>query len=188
MISKLESDKKVREVLAPSALGRITKPLSHIVDRLEREFMPLAKEKKIQFKIFKNYQYDPASFIESDVYNILWNVLENSLRFTEPGGGIFLDVVTDHHNAKIKLSDSGIGIEQKELSSLFTKFHRGTSTLNYNHEGTGLGLYMCKLLTERNGGVISVSSIEGSGTAVLVTLPILDPKELKTNKKYRESI
>jgi len=62
------------------------------------------------------------------------------------------------------------------MPKLFTKFHRGTDTLTYDYEGTGIGLYISKLIVDQHGGTINVQSSEGVGTTFTIKLPIVQPE------------
>lgn len=100
------------------------------------------------------------------------NLLDNALKFTKAGGRINLKYWTDDKLAHIKIVDDGIGISKDELPKLFTKFHRGTSTLTYDYEGTGIGLYASSLIIKQHGGTISATSQLGRGSTFTVTLPL----------------
>lgn len=170
-IANLEVEKADNQLTGSKLSGNSLTSIYDIITKVEKDFAPLAQEKNIKFTVFKNLQHDAPIFSENDIYGMIWNILENSLRFTNERGVIFMDIVTDRKNVKIKLSDSGIGIKEEEMPDLFVKFHRGTSTLKYDYEGTGLGLYMVKLLVDRNHGTIDIRSIPGEGTSVTITLP-----------------
>lgn len=72
----------------------------------------------------------------------------------------------------ITVTDTGIGIKPDELPKLFTKFHRGTDTLEYPYEGEGIGFYLTKLIVEEHNGTIGVTSKLGKGTVATVTIPL----------------
>jgi signal transduction histidine kinase len=59
------------------------------------------------------------------------------------------------------------------MPKLFTKFHRGTSTAQYDYEGAGIGLYLAKLIVTEHGGEVAVKSDPGKGTTFTVYLPLL---------------
>lgn len=102
----------------------------------------------------------------------IWNILDNSMKFTDDGGTITLSTSINEKQFMINIQDNGIGISADQLPFLFTKYHRGTDLMNYNYEGQGLGLYISKLIINRHNGDIKVESSEGSGTIVTVSLPV----------------
>jgi signal transduction histidine kinase len=80
----------------------------------------------------------------------------------------------------IRVCDTGIGIPRDQLSRVLEPFHQADSSLARKHEGTGLGLSISRRLVEMHGGKLEISSVEGQGTTVLVTLPAAQPaKELR---------
>ena len=90
-------------------------------------------------------------------------LLSNSIKHSNRGGGI--KVLT--RSGVVTVEDEGTGISPVDLPHIFERFYRGTG----NSEGFGLGLSICKDLTERMGGSISIRSREGVGTAVEIKLP-----------------
>jgi signal transduction histidine kinase len=105
-------------------------------------------------------------------HDALWNILDNAIKFTPNNGAIVFGVVFDRDHLNITVKDTGIGIAAEEIPKLFTKFHRGTSTLNYDYEGTGIGLYLAKLIISQQGGTITIESELHKGTIVTITLPV----------------
>lgn len=101
----------------------------------------------------------------------LGNILENSFKFTK-NGEVKFDANVENNKLVITVQDTGIGIKADELPKLFTKFHRGTDTLEFGYEGGGIGLYLTKLVIDEHEGTIKVESKEGEGTKTTVTLPV----------------
>lgn len=101
----------------------------------------------------------------------LWNLLDNAIKFTPEKGTIGLSVQHDPSSVRILITDTGIGIPPEEVQQLFTKFHRGTSIMQYEYEGVGLGLYMTKLMLEFVGGTIEVTTAVGKGSTFTIVLP-----------------
>ena len=78
-------------------------------------------------------------------------MIDNAIKFTSVGG-IILKVRENNSHAEICIKDTGIGIAPDEIPKLFQKFHRGTSIQTFTYEGSGLGLYITKLIIEAHGG------------------------------------
>lgn len=103
---------------------------------------------------------------------ILLNLLSNAIKFTPPKGRVRATAEVDGSNAVTWfVTDTGIGIAPEQLPRIMKPFEqiRGASSLSY--EGTGLGLYLTKSLTEAHGGVLEIDSEVGKGTTVKVTFP-----------------
>jgi signal transduction histidine kinase len=115
------------------------------------------------------------------VEQILLNLLNNAIKFTDAGhvrltvdfvegGDAAADAGTD--GVRLRVADTGIGIRAADLSTLFQPFRQVDGGLTRLHEGTGLGLAICRRLATLLGGVISVESVWGEGSAFTVTLPL----------------
>ena len=90
-------------------------------------------------------------------------VLSNAIKHSNRGGDI--KILT--RSGVVTVKDEGVGISPVDLPHIFERFYKGTGS----SEGFGLGLSICKDLTERMGGSISIRSREGVGTAVEIELP-----------------
>jgi signal transduction histidine kinase len=103
----------------------------------------------------------------------LYNIVENGIRYNVKNGEVRVSfsLLKDAPYVQITIQDTGVGIPQKELSKLFTKFFRGEQAMKIETEGSGLGLYISKNIIQRHGGDITVSSIEKRGTTFKITLP-----------------
>lgn len=97
------------------------------------------------------------------------NILDNSLKFTRTGGSITLSVTVEESAVSIRVADTGIGIPQADLPNLFGRFHRGRNSAHF--PGNGLGLAIARACVDTFGGDIQISSVEGSGTTVMICLP-----------------
>lgn len=107
------------------------------------------------------------------VKQVLFNIIGNSIKFTEKGS-VTISSEIDEERVKILIKDTGQGIPLVNQSLLFRKFQQaGTSTLTRDGaKGTGLGLYISKLIVEGLGGKIALeSSVEGKGSVFTFTLP-----------------
>lgn len=119
-----------------------------------------------------------AEIYASEPYlrNAVWNLVDNALKFTPEGGTITIAVTEEAGAVHISVADTGIGIAANEMPKLFTKFHRATSVIKYDYEGTGIGLYASKIIVEQQGGTIKVQSSEGHGSTFTISLPVAGPK------------
>ncbi len=101
---------------------------------------------------------------------VLLNIVENAIRYT-PHGRITISVLCEAENVKIKVEDTGIGINKEELPYIFDRFYRVEKSRSRAYGGTGLGLSIVKQLIELHQGSIHVDSTIGQGTTVTITLP-----------------
>jgi signal transduction histidine kinase len=90
------------------------------------------------------------------VKEVLMNVIENALKYTDQGG-VTVSFVDEPKAVRVNVTDTGIGLDKNGIDRLFQKFSRVEASAA-NHPGTGLGLYVCKRLIEAMGGEIWVES------------------------------
>jgi len=103
---------------------------------------------------------------------MVYNLLANAVKFTPDGGSILLQAQrTSAGQLEFSVSDTGIGIAEKDMPRLFTPFEQLDSSLARKYEGTGLGLSMVKRLAELHGGTVSVHSELGKGSCFTVRIP-----------------
>ena len=111
---------------------------------------------------------------ESFVSTILRNLLTNAIKFTYPNGKIIVSTERKNEFLEISISDSGMGIDPKQLNNLF-KIDSKVSKLGTEKEkGSGLGLILCKDFVEKQGGRIWVKSKLGQGSTFTFTLPLVN--------------
>lgn len=127
------------------------------------------------------------AYIDREMWEkIVFNLLSNAFKYTLKGT-ISIDTSEDSENAFLKVKDTGIGIPQKELVNMFTRFHRVQNTAGRSFEGSGIGLSMIRELIRQHGGDITVNSIEGQGTEFIVTIPF-GKNHLPQNQIFEEHI
>lgn len=99
---------------------------------------------------------------------VLVNLLENAVKYTEPGGRITISVRPMEMYTEIAVSDTGRGIRQEELTEIFKRFHRSRDVENI--EGSGIGLYLSRLILEHEKGYMTAVSVPGEGSMFSVFL------------------
>lgn len=135
---------------------------------------PLRAERRVQ--ITNNLSRDETSLLRADktrLRQILLNLLSNALRFNEANGTVSV-IGTEAAEGlyRITVTDSGHGIPENEQANVFNMFHQVGRHSEIAKEGTGIGLYVCKLLTEKMDGKIGFESTEGVGSAFWIELPL----------------
>jgi signal transduction histidine kinase len=107
------------------------------------------------------------------IERIMLNILSNSIKFTPPGGSIFVSIFDKEDKISITVRDTGIGIPSDKISIIFERFRQVDSSLQREYEGSGIGLSLVKALVEAHKGGIYVRSELGQGTEITVELPVL---------------
>jgi PAS domain S-box-containing protein len=103
--------------------------------------------------------------------SILMGLLNNAIKFSHPGGKIWIDAIEYNDAVQIRIKDQGIGISKQNLEKLFKPDTHYSTLGTLKESGTGLGLILCKDQVERNGGRIWIESNLNAGAEVFFTLP-----------------
>jgi signal transduction histidine kinase len=101
----------------------------------------------------------------------LSNIIDNALDYSQKGSKIEVKIAPLLDGVTISIADHGIGIPEKAMARIFSKFYRAENAKRVRTSGTGLGLYLTKHIIEDHGGKIDINSKEGEGTTITVTLP-----------------
>ncbi len=143
---------------------------------LTESFYSLAQEKKIRLTFYPEIPELLMDFDEEKMQAITYNLLSNALKFTKEGGKVVLHATQLLQNSapflQLKVQDTGVGIEEKELLHIFDRFYQADNSSTRKGEGTGIGLTLTKELVELMGGSIAVESIVGKGTVFNILLPV----------------
>jgi signal transduction histidine kinase len=108
------------------------------------------------------------------IERVILNLISNSIKFTDAGGFIYVDLYEKENGIVFSVRDTGIGMAEDKLSIIFDRFRQIDTSLNRNHEGSGLGLSIVKALVEAHRGTITVKSKLGQGTEFTMELPVED--------------
>ena len=114
-------------------------------------------------------------YIESDrerVLQVLRNRVGNALKFTPKKGSITVSVEAVDKGVKVAVSDTGLGLHEDELESIFDKYQQNIHTYSGKIEGVGLGLSLSKHIIEAHGGSIRAENREGGGSTFSFILPV----------------
>ncbi|MDB5177679.1 MAG: putative sensor protein [Candidatus Saccharibacteria bacterium] len=122
---------------------------------------------------------NPVFYVNVDndhLREVIANLVENAIKYT-PKGDVVIDVNGDDEHVTVSVADSGIGIPKEDQVHLFQKFYRVDNTDTREIGGTGLGLYLCRRLTEAMNGRIWLDSEYKKGSTFYVELPRVDHEE-----------
>jgi len=118
-------------------------------------------------------------FVYADYFmadTIIRNLVNNSIKFTEPGGFIKISSVSHNKFEKISIEDNGVGISIENQKKLFSGFDNHCQTTIHKESGSGIGLLLCKEFLEKNNGEIEIHSEPGKGSKFSFTLPLVRKK------------
>jgi signal transduction histidine kinase len=175
LLERIDSFLDLSKITAGKAvMFRERVPVGSMVDEAVRKMAPIYKSKDLQLlvKAFNDPIYVHADKEKIDL--VLTNLLSNAMKFTPHGGAVTVAYGMEEETgmAFISVTDTGIGISEKDQQIIFEMFMQvdGTSTRRYR--GTGVGLTLVRGLVELHGGKISVRSDSGKGSTFTFTLPV----------------
>jgi two-component system NtrC family sensor kinase len=164
-ISRLEGG-KLPVTLQATSLSKITQSA---LDDLG----PLIREKGHRLSVTGA---DGARMVVADpqlLRQVIVNLTSNAIKYTPAGGAVSIALgFEDERTARWAITDSGIGIPTASLARLFEKFYRADNVHTVETEGTGLGLYLVRLIIEKLAGQVWCESEEGRGSTFTFTLPV----------------
>ena len=138
-----------------------------VLERAVRMLRPVAQERNIDL----SWQADPAAIVlatEGDIHQILYNLMENAVKYTAPGGFVHTEVCVDGGQVVMTVADNGVGIPEEDMSHIFERFYRVDKARSREVGGTGLGLSIVGDTVHRRDGQITVAAREGGGTVFTV--------------------
>jgi signal transduction histidine kinase len=139
-----------------------------------REVLSALQPQALRAQVVLDEDLEPEPmFVEADpqrIGQVLFNLVSNALKFTEPKGAITLRARRVDGTVLCEVADTGIGIGAEELPRLFQRFSQLDA--GANRGGTGLGLSISKAIVEAHGGHIGVNSRPGEGSTFYFTLPL----------------
>lgn len=162
-VSRLEGG---RLVVHPEPLD-----LAGLTTEVVDEVTPLIRTKNQQVTV-PGAAAAPLAFGDPKlVREVIMNLLSNAIKYTPPDGTITVSMQPNGDMVQWAVHDTGIGIALPSQAHLFEKFYRAENASVMNTEGTGLGLYLARLILERSGGRVWCESVEGRGSTFTFVLP-----------------
>ena len=150
--------------------------VSHFVRYLDYSYKTTAQEKGLSLEIDIQKEDLIVSSDEKLLEQIFRNLLDNAIKYTEKGGiKIIANEFIDDESSKycvIKVTDTGIGIPQKNLNVIFDAFKQLSEGVTRRYEGTGLGLTIAEKMVRLLNGKLEVESKEGVGSSFAILLPL----------------
>ncbi|MFJ9008498.1 HAMP domain-containing protein, partial [Streptomyces canus] len=159
-------------------------PLRQLLEYVEATFRPMTTQKSLEFAV-ATAPGTPADLLTDDsrLRQILRNLLSNAVKFTEQGGvELRIEPAADrevpqgvHRGGPVvafRVKDTGIGIPQQQLETIFGAFQQADGTTSRKYGGTGLGLSITREIAHLLGGAVIVDSIPGQGSTFTLYLPV----------------
>ena len=145
--------------------------LADVISDALHMLTPLADERNITIHLILE-QGCIISSSPDEMYQVLFNLVENAIKYNLPGGKIWIRAQKSENSVIVVVEDSGIGIPKEDRTKIFDRFYRVDKARSREAGGTGLGLSIVRDTVVRNGGSIRVDDRAGGGTSFTVTLPL----------------
>lgn len=144
--------------------------MKQFLEPVIESFMPLFEKSGINFS--SELEADIMCEIDTNKFrNVIDNLLSNAQRYTNSGGSVKIRLHSVKDKALIDVSDTGIGIAEKDLPNIFERFYRTDESRTRITGGSGVGLAIVKASVTAHGGRITVASQKGKGSTFTITLP-----------------
>jgi PAS domain S-box-containing protein len=149
--------------------------LAEVTREVLAETAVLVQERRHRVSIAAPETLPPALADPQLLRQVVTNLVSNAIKYTPEGGTIDVRVVADGPILRWSIKDSGIGVPLASQPKLFEKFYRAENVVTLETEGTGLGLYLVRLIMEHLDGKVWCESEEGAGATFSFTLPRTEP-------------
>ena len=164
----------------PSVREHEVVDVGDVVSRVFRMLVPLADDRRIDLTGSWKRGCTVLS-IEDDVYQIIFNLVENGIKYNDAGGSVHVTLERREDDVKIRIEDTGFGIPEESIAHIFERFYRVDKARSRQAGGAGLGLSIVRELVGRNYGSIEVASEVGKGTSFTVVFPFFEVEEADEN-------
>lgn len=157
--------------------------INEFVSTIHTSFESWTDQKNIQFSCHKADEMINTTLDANKMEIILFNILSNAIKYTPESGKIDIVITLQSTHYLISISDTGIGIPEKDQERIFERFFQSSDKNRIKAGGTGIGLAHAKSLVEKMNGSISFISQEGVGTTFTISLPINNEEATVESKK-----
>lgn len=191
---KISTDKFKYTKMMKQNCYRLLRLISNLIDitKIDTDYFHINKTNNDIVSIIENITLSVAEYIENKgisitfdtdteekiiaydpekIERIILNLLSNAVKFTPHGGNITVKIEDNDSDICIRVKDTGRGIPDNKINSIFERFVQVDKSLTRTHEGSGIGLSIVKALVELHGGTISVTSKEGEGAEFIIYIP-----------------
>ena len=127
--------------------------------------------KNLQVELDAPEDLPPLRADEGRLQEIVYNLLDNAVKYSQPGGRIVVRAALEGEEIQLSVSDTGTGIPPRDLPRIFERFYRADKARHRELGGTGLGLSIVKHIAQLHGGRVEAESEVGRGTTIRVTFP-----------------
>ncbi|WP_214547004.1 ATP-binding protein [Staphylococcus pseudintermedius] len=147
-------------------------PMQDLVRKMAMKYRQQAQELNLTLDFQMDGEMASLWYYDFDrMEQVLTNLVDNASRYTQPGDTISIKATADHDHQILTIEDTGVGIAPQHLEKLFERFYKVDSARKRGSQGTGLGLFITRMIVNAHGGHIRVESELDKGTKFIISLP-----------------
>ena len=146
--------------------------ISEMLFRTLLGFEQVIDKKNIEIRGLDSMSSNPVTADKDMINQVVYNLIDNSVKFTPQGGYIEVSSKSDPEKIIVKIRNSGKGIPSEEIDKIFERFYKIDKSRSYDVKGAGMGLYLCKTIIEIHGGQIVARSETGEYAEFIFQLPL----------------
>ncbi|MCR5453081.1 MAG: cell wall metabolism sensor histidine kinase WalK [Lachnospiraceae bacterium] len=150
--------------------------LNELIEIILKRLRPIAEKQQVEL-VIESFRPVTVEIDEVKFSLAISNLIENGIKYNNPGGYVHVSLNSDHQYCYIRVEDSGMGIPEDSINRIFERFYRVDKSHSRQIGGTGLGLAITKNAIDMHHGQISVYSVVGEGTTFDVRVPLNFIKE-----------
>jgi signal transduction histidine kinase len=148
-----------------------------------KEIKPIAEMRKIKIQAKNKTGKKLVVGLDKGLFRqVVHNLIVNAVRYSSDNDSVSVEIEVVGNNFEIRIKDQGIGIPKEVQSRIFEKFYRADNAVRVVTEGTGLGLYLAKMIIESSAGKIWFKSVVDKGTTFFIKMPLRGMKKLESDR------
>ena len=151
-------------------------PIDTLLNKMQQKYQSHAESLGLSINLNPNTHEQLWYYDLDRIEQVLTNLIDNATRYTEAGDAITISYGETETENILYITDTGSGIAPEHLQQVFERFYKVDSSRKRGKQGTGLGLFICRMIIDEHGGSIDVKSKLGKGTTFIVKLPKLTNK------------
>jgi len=159
--------------------------LREVIDEAIGTVQMRAQQKGVKLVVSEGNSIPQIRMDAFRIQQVIWNLLTNAVKYNRENGEAVISWQRRGDNVLLAVSDTGIGISEKDLEKVFTRFHRADDPMTLLESGAGLGLDLARHFVNLHGGEIWVESRQGEGSTFTFTLPLDGPPQLDESESVK---
>ncbi|CAL28025.1 respiratory response protein SrrB [Staphylococcus carnosus] len=153
------------------SVNKEVQPIDPLLERMQMKYRQQAEDLQIDINLAPNTEGQLWYYDTDRMEQVLTNLVDNASRYTSPGDAIKISTSESDKYDILYVTDTGSGIAPEHIDLVFDRFYKVDASRKRGKEGTGLGLFICRMIIEAQGGTIDLKSRLGEGTTFIIKLP-----------------